>query len=108
MNDHQDPECCNRECAAGCTGPRDDQCIVSSCHGDYLMIAYHIRHVKIMIIMVLVLPIVHQEKYTIQTLSLLRIMMILDFILDFFVFSHVPVSLILYFSSCDVIIRLSV
>ena len=40
LNAEQNPQCCSRECAAGCTGPRDDQCIVSSytysCHGDYL------------------------------------------------------------------------
>ena len=34
LNVEQNPQCCSRECAAGCTGPRDDQCIVSSCHGN--------------------------------------------------------------------------
>ena len=34
LNAQQNPQCCSRECAAGCTGPRDDQCIVSSCHGN--------------------------------------------------------------------------
>ena len=37
LNAQQNPQCCKRECAAGCTGPRDDQCIVSGCHGDYLI-----------------------------------------------------------------------
>ena len=47
---------------------------------------------KIIIITVPALPIVHQEKYTIQKQRLLKRIMTLDFILDFFVFSHVPVS----------------
>ena len=34
LNIQENPQCCSRECAAGCTGPRDDQCIVSSCYGD--------------------------------------------------------------------------
>ena len=67
LNIESNPQCCSRECAAGCTGPRDDQCIVSSCHGDILIKVYTIyRHVKISTIMVLVLLTVHKDKYIIQ------------------------------------------
>ena len=40
LNAQQNPQCCSRECAAGCTGPRDDQYIVSSCHGDCVINKY--------------------------------------------------------------------
>ena len=50
------------------------------------------RHVKILIMTVLVWLTVHQEKYTMQKLHDSKAMMISDFILDHFVLKHVPVS----------------
>ena len=49
------------------------------------------------------LLIVHQEKYTIQKLNLLKTMMISDCILTFFVSSHVPVSFCI---CCNYFIRI--
>ena len=40
LNAEMNPQCCSRECAAGCTGPHDDQCIVSSCYGEYFINTY--------------------------------------------------------------------
>ena len=50
------------------------------------------RHVKILIMTVLVWLTVHREKYTIQKLNLLKPMMTSDFILDHFVLNLAPVS----------------
>ena len=92
LNIQLNPQCCSRECAAGCIGPRDDQCIVSIV---VMVIIYKwftiYRHVKTSIIMVPVLPTVHRDKCIIQQLNLLQPMPILDFILVLFVWNHVPV-----------------